>query len=136
MVYTIVHIAINKICTIGGIIMNLNYVQIGNRIREARIAAKLSQATLAELADTSPQYISHIENGRKKASLSSLVSIASAPLCFEGIIHSIYTPEKYRNFWMVLAFMRNVLFLMLLSLLNELSLNTVGCWIFEFYRFI
>lgn len=58
--------------------MNLNYVQIGNRIREARIAAKLSQATLAELADTSPQYISHIENGRKKASLSSLVSIASA----------------------------------------------------------
>ena len=60
--------------------MNLNYQHIRKRIREERIAANLSQAELAELADVSPQYISHIETGRKKASLSTIVSIAEA-LC-------------------------------------------------------
>lgn len=58
--------------------MNLNYQHIRKRIRQERIAANLSQAELAELADVSPQYISHIETGRKKASLSTIVSIAEA----------------------------------------------------------
>ena len=57
--------------------MKLNYAHIGKRIREKRTAAKLSQATLAELADTSPQYISHIETGRKKISLGVIANIAS-----------------------------------------------------------
>ena len=58
--------------------MNLNYERIGKRIREKRIALRLSQADLAELADTSPQYISHIETGKKKVSLGVLYNIASA----------------------------------------------------------
>ena len=33
---------------------------------------------LAELADSSPQYISHIENARKKSSLEMIVRIANA----------------------------------------------------------
>ena len=58
--------------------MELNYKQIGCRIREERKAAGMSQAMLAEITDSSPQYISHIENARKRASLEILVRIANA----------------------------------------------------------
>lgn len=56
--------------------MKLNYDHIGKRIREKRVEIKMSQATLAELADISPQYISHIETGRKKASLGVIANVA------------------------------------------------------------
>ena len=58
--------------------MELNYEHIGRRIREERTKAGFSQAKLAEMADSSPQYISHIENARKKASLEIIVRIANA----------------------------------------------------------
>ena len=58
--------------------MKLNYKHLGRRIREERIRAGISQARLAEMADSSPQYISHIENARKKASLGLIVRIANA----------------------------------------------------------
>ena len=58
--------------------MKLNYKHLGRRIREERIRAGVSQARLAEMADSSPQYISHIENARKKASLGLIVRIANA----------------------------------------------------------
>ena len=54
----------------------MNYQQLGRRIRMIRIEAGLSQALLAEFVDVSPQYISHIETGRKKASLEIIVRIA------------------------------------------------------------
>ena len=57
--------------------MNPDYKQIGKRIRQERLAAKLSQAELAELADVSPQYISLVENGRKQLSLTVLLRVAS-----------------------------------------------------------
>ena len=56
----------------------INYVLLGKRIREIRIQMKLSQSALAEMSGLSTRYISHIETARKKASLSSLVSIADA----------------------------------------------------------
>lgn len=56
----------------------INYSLIGKRIRETRTKMKLSQAVLAEMSGLSTRYISHIETARKKASLSSLVSIANA----------------------------------------------------------
>ena len=56
----------------------INYELIGKRVRETRIQMKLSQAALAEMSGLSTRYISHIETARKKASLSSLVSIANA----------------------------------------------------------
>ena len=58
--------------------MGLNYKHIGRRIREERIRTGMSQEKLAELADSSPQYISHIENARKKSSLEMIVRIANA----------------------------------------------------------
>ena len=58
--------------------MSPNFYLIGSRIREARNAAKLSQAELAELAEVSPQFISLVENGRKQVSLKVLLCIADA----------------------------------------------------------
>lgn len=57
---------------------HLDYARIGSRISEFRRARKLSQFQLAELAEVTDSYISHIETGRKKPSLESLVRIASA----------------------------------------------------------
>lgn len=48
----------------------------GKRIREIRLQNKLTQSALAELADLSVSYISHIETGRKTASFVSLTRIA------------------------------------------------------------
>ena len=56
----------------------INYSRLGKRISELRKQRKLSQSQLAELANVTDSYISHIETGRKKASLESLVKIAAA----------------------------------------------------------
>ena len=56
----------------------IDYARLGIRISELRRKRRLSQSQLAELADVTDSYISHIETGRKKASLESLVRIAAA----------------------------------------------------------
>ncbi len=58
--------------------MALNYKRMGKIIKAVRISRGLSQADLAEYADLSVPYISHIETGRSKASLETIVNIASA----------------------------------------------------------
>ncbi len=57
--------------------MEIDYKNIGLRIRKERSNQKLNQATLAEFADLTPTHISHIECGRTKLSLISLVKIAN-----------------------------------------------------------
>lgn len=37
--------------------------RLGTNLRDARVAAKLSQRALGRLTDTSPTYISHVESG-------------------------------------------------------------------------
>ena len=61
--------------------MVLNYKRIGQRIRIIRRARKMTQAELAECANLSVPYVSHIENGIKQASLQAVVSIAEALEC-------------------------------------------------------
>ena len=58
--------------------LDIDYVLIGKRVKETRAQMKVSQATLAEMTGLSVTYISHIETAYKKASLTSLVSIANA----------------------------------------------------------
>lgn len=58
--------------------MVVSYDLISRRIRELRVERGLSQAQLAEMAETTMPYINHIENGRKKPSLEMLISIAGA----------------------------------------------------------
>ncbi len=58
--------------------MQLDYVMIGNRIREVRKLKKWTQEILAEKSGIEPSNISHIERAATKLSLQTLVSIANA----------------------------------------------------------
>lgn len=58
--------------------LEINYQDIGKRIKVERKKAGLSQQKLAELADLAPSNISHIERGTTKLSLPTLVSITNA----------------------------------------------------------
>lgn len=58
--------------------MEIDYAMVGRRIRDRRMEMGLSQEALAEQADLSPPYISHIERKAKKPSLSALIRLAAA----------------------------------------------------------
>ena len=81
--------------------MVLNYKRIGQRIRVIRRARKMTQAELAECANLSVPYVSHIENGIKQASLQAVVNIAEALECTADKLlyenqpdcYSIWQPE-------------------------------------------
>lgn len=55
---------------------DIDYVKIGNKIRQKRIQLGYSQEYLAELCGISASYIGHIERGTKKMSISIAVSLA------------------------------------------------------------
>lgn len=56
----------------------MDYYKIGQRIRKARKAHRLSQEELAERINISTTHMSHIETGNTKLSLPVLVDIATA----------------------------------------------------------
>lgn len=56
----------------------LNYVEIGRRIKKARVNKGISQEAAAELCGLSPSFYSNIERGVKIMSLSTFISICSA----------------------------------------------------------
>ncbi len=58
--------------------MNIDYKLIGKRIKVKREQRNITQMELAERADLSVPYISHIETGSKKVSLNALIRIANA----------------------------------------------------------
>ena len=55
---------------------NLNYIEIGNRIKVKRKEMKLTQEKLSEIIDVSPSYVSEIERGCSICSLSTITKIA------------------------------------------------------------
>ena len=58
--------------------MELNYVDIGKRIRTIRKNLGISQEQLAEMTNLSVVHISHIETANTKLSLPALVAVANA----------------------------------------------------------
>ncbi len=56
----------------------IDYKRLGGRVRQARLDQGLTQAELAELADISPPYVSHVERGAKTVSLDTLARIAES----------------------------------------------------------
>ena len=58
--------------------MTVDYSEIGNNIRDYRNKRKMKQLQLAELAGVTDQHISHIECGRTKVSLPTLLKISEA----------------------------------------------------------
>ena len=57
---------------------NLNFEQIGKRLKEIRISKCITQEYVAGIADVNVSHISNIENNRVKVSLSTLVQICNA----------------------------------------------------------
>lgn len=56
----------------------MDKIAIGNRIRDAREQAHLTQEQLAELVDISPTHMSVIERGVKTPKLDTFIRIANA----------------------------------------------------------
>lgn len=54
---------------------NIDYIAIGNRIRNARKNMGLSQEQLAEKCGLSVSFIGHIERGNRKMSLETLITL-------------------------------------------------------------
>lgn len=61
--------------------MDLNYFEIGQRVKKLRVAKKLTQDKLAEKINLSTPHMSHIETGNTKVSLPTLVLLANALDC-------------------------------------------------------
>ena len=55
--------------------MEIDYRDMGSRIKKARIRAGLSQEKLAEAADVGITHVSHIENGKTIPSVMVLIKI-------------------------------------------------------------
>ena len=58
--------------------MGIDYELLGQRIRQSRLKAKMTQEALCGIIDLSPSHYSHIESGKTKISLPTLVIIAQA----------------------------------------------------------
>ena len=56
----------------------MDYRLLGQRIRAARLAAKLSQERLAEMVGLTSQHISHVEVASTKISLPALIKVSNA----------------------------------------------------------
>jgi transcriptional regulator with XRE-family HTH domain len=59
-------------------VKEINYKDLGMRLKRYRIENHLTQEELAEKVDTVPSTISHIERGTTKCSLPNLVKICNA----------------------------------------------------------
>lgn len=55
---------------------NVNFLAIGEKVKNKRVAAGLSQEKLAELCGVTPSYIGHIERGSRNLSLNTAISIS------------------------------------------------------------
>ena len=53
----------------------LNYVEIGKRIKSKRKELNLTQEQLSEIIDVSPSYVSEIERGTSISSLATITKI-------------------------------------------------------------
>lgn len=74
--------------------MEINYEKIGKEIYTRRKIKGITQETLAERINSSPVYISEIENGRKKASLKVLFGIAKA---LDSTIDELMNSDEIKN---------------------------------------
>ena len=57
---------------------NIDYKELGKRIRDERKRQSLTQEKLAELADISDSFMGHIERGGRTLSIETLAKLANA----------------------------------------------------------
>lgn len=79
---------------------NVNYKLIGKRVREKRQEMKYSQEQLGWETNLSTTYISHIETGKRKPSLGTLISISNAlGITLDELLsgNQIHNPTDYQT---------------------------------------
>ena len=57
---------------------NIDYLELGKRIRSERRRQDLTQEKLAEIADISDSFLGHIERGGRTLSIETLAKLANA----------------------------------------------------------
>ena len=88
--------------------MKVDYKQLGLNIKDARNRQSLSQFDLADLTDMSPQYLSQIETGKKKASLQSLVNISTAlKTTIDELLYGCYDSDSQEFRAEITSLLRN-----------------------------
>ena len=71
----------------------MDMIAIGNRIREARELAHLTQEDLAEIVGISPTHMSVIERGAKTPRLDTFVKIVNAlKLSSDALLQDVVAP--------------------------------------------
>ncbi len=74
--------------------MDINYSEIGDRIRKHRKDLGYTQAVLAEKVELSTEYICEIETGRKNASLFALTCISDViGVSLDELLFGEYTED-------------------------------------------
>jgi len=71
----------------------MDMIAVGNRIKEAREQAQLTQEDLAEIVDISPTHMSVIERGAKTPRLDTFVKIVNAlKLSSDALLQDVVPP--------------------------------------------
>ena len=77
----------------------LNYIEIGKRLKIKRKEIGITQEKLSELIDVCPSYISEIERGYSIPSLSTICKIASVLQCsLDYLVFGITVTNADRTF--------------------------------------
>jgi len=75
-------------------VYNIDYKELGKRIRSERRRQDLTQEKLAEMADISDSFMGHIERGGRTLSIETLAKLANAlDMSIEYIICGEYSYE-------------------------------------------
>lgn len=73
----------------------INYVQVGQKIKSLRMEAGLTQEQMAERCEISTSFLGHIERGTRKLSLETAVKIAD---CLHVSMDSLLMEGKQTDF--------------------------------------
>ena len=74
----------------------IDYWAIGRRIARARKAKGMTQATLSELVEVSPNYMSQVENGHQKPNLPFLGKISVAvDISLSELLDGVYYEKEF-----------------------------------------
>lgn len=79
--------------------LTMDVKAVGARIRTLRVTSGMTQEKLAELANLSTPYISHLETGKKRAGVDTLIRISTAlNTTFDFLLTGKYQPECNKSF--------------------------------------
>jgi transcriptional regulator with XRE-family HTH domain len=85
----------DRIFIIGGDVMD--YIKLGERIREERLKLGLTQSKLAEDIDISDAYMGHIERGERSLTLGTLMRLVNRLHVSVDYLLQDYTEETDEN---------------------------------------